>query len=329
MSNPFSSKFVVLLYTAAILLWLLGRFLLSDRLWWLALLNTYSLYLFLPLPFLLLLALFKKLRPLLLPLFIPLVAFLFQYGDLFWPTLQPKPSVTIVTVTSFNVLYSNDNYDALANTIRATSADIIGLQEASLHHQEALNERLAPNNYPYQHFNADYRYGDAAILSRYPIEQVTTFPFPPRELILHATVNVDGRRLHVFVAHLMPTGGMALEGLGPRVTENFGLRAAEIEMLREQMANLDAPAILLCDCNLTPPADTYRTLNTFLTDSFREAGWGLGHTGIPVRPYLPNLYLSRIDYIWHSAGLTATRATVGSAGGSDHLPITAQLYFTP
>lgn len=320
-----SSRFILFGYAALILLWLLGRILLSDRLWWFALINTYSLYLFIPFPLLLLYALFKYQRSSLLPLTIPLIAFLLQYGALFLPSFRTTPSTPALTVTTFNVLYSNENYDALANTIRATSADIIGLQEASQHHQDTLNERLAAA-YPYQHFNADYRYGDAAILSRYPIEQVTTFPFPPRELVLHAIINVDGRPLHVFVAHLMPSGGPALEGITTRIPERFAQRAAEIQRLQEQMANLNAPHILLCDCNLTPPSANYRLLSTFLTDSFRESGWGLGHTGSPIAP---GIYFTRIDYIWHSADLTATRTTIGTAGGSDHIPLTAELHFTP
>jgi vancomycin resistance protein VanJ len=327
--QSFSSKLVVLLYTAAILLWLLGRILSPDRPWWFALLNTYSLYCFLPLPFLFLMAFYKRERPFLLLLFAPLLTFLLQYGNLFLPSLRPAPTTPAFTAMTFNVLFSNRQHQELAAAIRAASPDIIGLQEALDHHEQRLGAILAAD-YPHQRFYADERYGDVALLSRYPIEQDNDFPFPPRNYVMQAIVNIDGRRLHVFVAHLMPTGsGTALEGMGPRVTENFGLRAAEIERLRKQMSNLDAPAVLLCDCNLTPPAATYHSLNTFLTDSFQEAGWGLGHSGIPAAPYLPNLYLSRIDYVWHSAGLTATRATIGSAGGSDHLPVTAELHFTP
>jgi endonuclease/exonuclease/phosphatase (EEP) superfamily protein YafD len=328
-ANPFSSKFVVSLYTAAILLWLLGRLLSLDRPWWFALLNTYSLYCFLPLPFLFLLAFYKRQRPIFLPLLIPFVSFLFQYGELFLPTLRPAPTTSAFTAMTFNVLYSNRQHQELAAAIRAASPDIVGLQEAAERHQRVLGDILSAD-YPHQFFHAPEQHGDVALLSRYPIEQATDFPFPPRELVMHAIVNINGRRLHVFVAHLMPTGsGMALESMGARVTENFALRAAEIERLRQQMSNLDAPAILLCDCNLTPPAATHHALNTFLTDSFQEAGWSLGHTGIPAVPYLPNLYLSRIDYIWHTPGLTATRITTGSPGSSDHLPVTAELHFTP
>jgi len=65
-------------------------------------------------------------------------------------------------------------------------------------------------------------------------------------------------------------------------------------------------------------------------DSFREAGWGLGHT-FPAAggrywalPY-PSL-LVRIDYVFHSRDWKAEAAWVGEWDGqSDHRPVIASL----
>jgi endonuclease/exonuclease/phosphatase (EEP) superfamily protein YafD len=75
---------------------------------------------------------------------------------------------------------------------------------------------------------------------------------------------------------------------------------------------------------MTHTSEIYAILSTVLRDSFKEAGWGLGHTlyvgSIPVR-------LQRVDYIWHTGDLVATDARVGSDGSSDHRPIVATLQF--
>jgi Endonuclease/Exonuclease/phosphatase family len=63
-------------------------------------------------------------------------------------------------------------------------------------------------------------------------------------------------------------------------------------------------------------------LRSFLSDSFREAGWGLRNTNYASDIPFP---MQRIDYVWHNAGLNAIAAEVGQAGGSDHLPVVVRL----
>jgi vancomycin resistance protein VanJ len=69
-------------------------------------------------------------------------------------------------------------------------------------------------------------------------------------------------------------------------------------------------------------SQAHKLIGTFLADSFREVGWGFGYTFYSA--FLP-FPAQRLDYIWHSAGLTALAAEVGQPGGSDHLPVVARL----
>jgi hypothetical protein len=78
----------------------------------------------------------------------------------------------------------------------------------------------------------------------------------------------------------------------------------------------------LCDCNMTSASETYAHLETFLNDSFREAGWGFGHT-LYSSSFLA--LSSRIDYVWHSNDFVAIRSAPGRDGGSDHVPIVTEL----
>jgi vancomycin resistance protein VanJ len=132
--------------------------------------------------------------------------------------------------------------------------------------------------------------------------------------------------LHVVVAHLTPNHlfkNPAIS-LGTAASNAFARRAAEIAFLREELHSLSEPALLLCDCNLTDTSQAHAELGAFLSDSFHEAGWGLGNTNYASNVPFP---MQRIDYVWHSAGLIAITAEVGQAGGSDHLPVVVRLRF--
>jgi len=77
---------------------------------------------------------------------------------------------------------------------------------------------------------------------------------------------------------------------------------------------------------LTDTSQAYAQLRTFVSDSFRAAGWGFGHSSFGWRaPYLAQ----RIDYIWHTDGVVALAAAVGPDGGSDHRPVVARLALQP
>jgi endonuclease/exonuclease/phosphatase (EEP) superfamily protein YafD len=67
-------------------------------------------------------------------------------------------------------------------------------------------------------------------------------------------------------------------------------------------------------------------ISRHLRDSYQEVGWGFGHT-YPTTPqsFGISVPLLRIDYVFHSAELVALRARVGPDGGSDHLPVVADL----
>jgi len=90
------------------------------------------------------------------------------------------------------------------------------------------------------------------------------------------------------------------------------------------------------DLNFTPRHPMYRRLTRLgLHDAFAVAGRGRGRT-LPVRigpssrvnhrlHWVPLPPVVRIDYIWHSATITALAAWVGPDGGSGHLPVLARL----
>ena len=317
-------SWLVTLYVTFIALWLFLRVLFFDRFWPLALLNTVAQYLFVPLPLLLIAGAWQRDRPLLLKLTIPTIAFGLLFGELFWPLFPTsvEDNQPHLTIMSFNILYQNKEYEAISGAIQTASPDLVGFQELTPASAAEIVHTLGAD-YPY-HTLQSKKELTVGLLSRFPIETAEQFPLPPLDLALHTTVNVQGERVHVFVVHLSANQffDYPASQFVPLVLERYGRRAAEVTRLQEEVAGLDEPTHLMCDCNLTDTSEAYARLDAFLNDSFRQVGRGFGFTFHPPIAPIP---IQRIDYIWHSDDFVALEASVGQNSGSDHLPVVAKL----
>jgi vancomycin resistance protein VanJ len=305
-------------YSLLITLWLLLRLIFFDTIWWLALANTVALYLFLPLPPLLLSSLLRRCWAALSALASPLLCAGWLFGPLFLPPWPPPSSsdTTTLSIMTFNLLYKNRDLPAIESAIRSARPDLVGVQEITGSQRSALQERLSAE-YPYTQFHQS-----VGLFSRFPIRATTTFALPPRNEALHTRLTVEQTLVHVLVVHLTPNRALhaSLPTLGSLTTAHYATQAAEVAFIEQELRSIDGPTILLCDCNLTETSQAYAQLAAQLRDSFREAGWGFGNT-YPASP----LPLLRYDYIWHSDELRAEAAEVRPAAGSDHLPVLARL----
>jgi len=314
---------LVILYAFCMAVWLLLRLILFDQFWPLALVNTAAEYLFVPLPILIILIIWKRRWRLFLPLSIPIIIFVALFGRLFLPSFaSTEENESTITAMSFNVLYTNKTYDAIADSVNAASPDLAGFQELTQPNAAQIIN-LLKDEYPHHAFQPKDG-ASVGLLSRYPIESVDNFSLPPMDLALHAIVNIDGESVHVFVVHLSPNNlfNHPISEFVSLARERYGRRAAEFARLKEEISGLEEPVLLMCDCNLTDTSEVYAHLDTFLDDSFQEIGWGFGHTFLPPQAPFP---IQRIDYVWHSADFLVTEAFVGQDGASDHLPIIAKL----
>jgi endonuclease/exonuclease/phosphatase (EEP) superfamily protein YafD len=142
----------------------------------------------------------------------------------------------------------------------------------------------------------------------------------------------DGQTVILVNIHMVPTTQLAAATV---VEPSIRLREAEAEVLVE-LARRARPVIIAGDANSAPLNESYKILARELRDSWREAGFGLGHTfpgsTIPGsdRPRLGRWYvppwLARIDYVFHSPDwvtLGARLARVDSV--SDHRAVVAVL----
>lgn len=313
-------------YISLIVFWFCLRLVFFDQLWWLALLNTIAFYLFIPLVLLLPLGILLSQRHLIMGLTIPIAIFVGLFSQVLLPSfstpdLVPQNAFKIMT---FNILWSNQNYAQIGNAIQIANPDIVGFEEVRPPNIVALTAALPA--YPYSSFHQSDEYHTVGIVSRFPIVSTAQLPNPPIERGLQAVIDVNGKWLTVVVAHLAPNN-MPLfppSEFVKQTKERYARRADEIELLKQTIQNRNYPTVIVCDCNMTDTSQTYDQLQAILTDSFVEAGWGLGHT-LTVKP-VP-FPVQRVDYVWHTADLQAVNAYVGGNGGSDHHSMVANLQF--
>lgn len=94
-------------------------------------------------------------------------------------------------------------------------------------------------------------------------------------------------------------------------------RALQVDVLSKHIEDCRYPCILTGDFNDTPVSYTYNKLTRFLSDSFKEAGSGIGST------YKGPLFGLRIDYILHSKNLKAKGYQTIDGSNSDHRAVIA------
>lgn len=228
---------------------------------------------------------------------------------------------------TFNVGNGLARPTQLAEVLKASESDVIGLQELAIGQAETLSHDLAAT-YPFQML-APGGFAGKGLLSRHRILHHTPLTLYPERDDLHAVIGFDGVSLTVLVVHPPPP-----RLIGTRITFD-GHALKQLETLAV-MAVQHAPSVLMGDFNMTRRNAIYaRLVEVGLEDAFAVAGSGrgwtlprrLGHASrlkhrlqrLPLRP------MARVDYIWYTRELHAEAAWVGSDAGSDHLPVLARL----
>jgi endonuclease/exonuclease/phosphatase (EEP) superfamily protein YafD len=252
-----------------------------------------------------------------------LVAFVGLYGAMLLPkAVQIPPDAPTLTIMTWNLHRSiePDEAQAALEIIRDVNADIVALQEFTQPAADFLTPRIA-DLYPY---NALYPYARGVngmgIYSRFPIYAESFW-----------TGLLGNMRVQMSFADTLFTF-YNLHPPSPGLTVDTRFRTAEITDLLDRLAGETTPLIVVGDFNLTDQSNDYARLTEVLTDSFREAGEGLGLT-FPNLAYANPLLgaappIIRIDYIFHDANWQALEARVyESSGLSDHYPVIARLAF--
>jgi vancomycin resistance protein VanJ len=320
-------------YLVFLALWLALHLAAGDRFGHLALVNLLAVYLFLPLPVILLASVICRRTSVVAGGLMAALIFLYLWGGLFVPRAAEASNQTpALTVMTYNVLARHNHTQPILETIRAEQPDVVFIQELNTQLAGALQQELG-REYPYQVLEAVDHPRGIGTISKYPLRDIgerssLAWMGGPQVLEMHW----QGRTITLVNFHMLAIQHLdSPQGL----SQNFWIRAAEAQAL-VQIAQQHDPAILGGDANSTPLSQAHRILSNGLTDTWRQAGFGLGHTfpgsTIPGsdRPkifgwYVPQ-WLARIDYIFASREWQTTSARVARFDGvSDHRGVVATL----
>lgn len=312
----------------------------GDRWAALFLLNTFSAYLFLPLPIICLIAWKTRRREVWFGSAITFIIAVILYGNLFTPKFALNTSSTPLSVMTYNMLgYNTARPEVVIKTIRQANADVVAIQELNPEAAELIHHELV-HEYPYQILDPQAGVIGAGVISRFPLRD-TGETLPGEWIGVPQILSLDwnGSAVTLLHVHMHPTYVSPITLIvAPEIAEQ-SIRRRE-EQSRRIVAFVNAqpalPLIVTGDFNLTDQHTGYQLLTTVLRDAWHQAGWGLGHT-FPsnnlnarhtpnIAGMYPMMWLVRIDYIFHSPHWRAISAETGPWDGfSDHRPVIVNL----
>ncbi|NRD79575.1 endonuclease/exonuclease/phosphatase family protein [Bacillus sp. BRMEA1] len=220
--------------------------------------------------------------------------------------------------------------DRIAEVIKASHADIIGLNEVDKHfskRSEFIDQIgwLANQLNMYYVFSPSLslklnksstarEYGNA-LLSRYPIVNEKNYRFnlfpglTEGRSILEATIQINNKFLKIYVTHL---------SLNPI------LHRKQTDFIIRQFQLAPQPLIIMGDWNMKPQSIGWRKITREFYDVWTIAGMGAGYTYPSLQPR------SRIDYIFASHHFHIKKAEIITCipKSSDHLPLKATISFS-
>ncbi len=327
---------MVWVYIALVLCWFLAYLTLGDRFGLLAIFNTLAVYFFLPLPILIIGAFFLKRKDLWIGIVGLCLIFLWLWGGLFIPnqTRVQAHSETNrnLSVMTYNLLGWHTHWENQIKVIRQADADVVLLQEVNYPMAKTIEKELA-NQYPYQVLSPGDNVAGMGVLSKYPLHPIGLSLNADRWVGSPQILSLDwqNRQITLINIHMTPSNSI----LPSDVKEKCQNRERQAQAIVDFIHGKGA-VIVTGDTNTTPLSDAYKMMTQALEDSWKEAGFGFGHTfpgsNIPgsSRPVIFGIlspqWMVRIDYIFHSNHFQARSARTAEFDGvSDHRGVIAVL----
>lgn len=311
-------------YSILILAWFTSWFLVGDATWWLTLLNRVVPFLFLPVLVLLGWVIYARRLNLIIPLLIPIFIFVQLYHPYLFPrSANPVSSERTLKVMTYNVLFSNSDYEAVAGVILNYLPDVVALQEVQPTMMSELEQRLG-EEYPYSLMGTQNDYGTTAVFSRHPIVESSILDLQADRPAVVVKIAIDNQEFTFVTAHLLAYNlwWTAPKDIPATVIERTFNQNQQVELILEQLMAENGTVIVGCDCNSYETSSSYRIFDDWLDNSAREVGWVLGRGRLP--DVKQDTELQHIDYIWYRGAIEPISVfKVIDSGGSDHFPVLA------
>ena len=319
---------IVWIYSIAVLLWFACWLLLGDANWWLVLLNRAVPFIFIPALLLGGWVVFVRQPKFILLLLLPAILFALTY----YPYLFPKftkstEGTTTLTIMTYNVLFSNYDYDAVADVILTYKPDLVALQEVQPEMMSELEERLG-NEYPYSLMGTQNDYGTTAIFSRHPVTDAYVLDLQADRPAVIVKTKIDDQEVTFVSVHLLAYNlwWTKPKDIPTTVMERTFNQNRQAYMVLGESRTQKGIVLIGCDCNSYETSSSYRILSSRLKNSAREVGWVLGGDVLPGTKQ--DIYLQHIDYVWYRGAINPVNVfKIADSGGSDHLPVLAVFEF--
>ncbi|MGX1027519.1 endonuclease/exonuclease/phosphatase family protein [Streptomyces sp. SAI-097] len=254
------------------------------------------------------------------------------------PPAPQAPGARVVDVMTFNIHHAQGTDDVLdlrrvADVIRRSGADVVGLQEVDRHYSERSDWADQPaelaallgyhvvfganiDKEPPSAGGDRVQYG-TAILSRHPItssDNTWLYKSPGQEQrgLLRATIDIRGKKVEVYNTHLAASSQADRSRQTAQIVDLIGAKK---------------PSVLVGDFNALPNAPEAQPLREAYTDAWDGflPGHGEGAT------YPASAPTERIDVIYATPKVTPllTRVVTTRPAASDHLPVISKVVIGP
>lgn len=321
-----SSKFGIIIagYSFLILAWFTSWLLLGDATWWLIFINRVVPFLFLPALALFVWVIYARRLSLIVPLLIPVFIFVQLYHPYLLPRFEnPISSERTLKVMTYNVLFSNSDYEAVTNVILNYRPDVVALQEVQPTMMSELERRLG-DEYPYSSMGSQNDYGTTAVFSRHPIIASSVLDLQADRPAVVVKLGIGNEEVTFVSVHLLAYNlwWTELKDIPATVMERTFNQNRQAKLVLEHIEEEDGTVIVGCDCNSYETSSSYRIFDEGLDNSARAVGWVFG--GGNLVGTKRDVYLQHIDYVWYRGTIEPIHVFKATdSGGSDHLPVLA------
>ena len=214
-----------------------------------------------------------------------------------------------LTVLTWNILGGRANQSCIIDTLMRYEPDVVMFQEAGGFDIEAVML------YPYK-----VKSTNLVILSKFEMMNPVEFgrhPLNGHDSGLQVEMQFAGASQAItLINSYLPKPFVVPSQLIYKAQDRIDATSRYLEAIEQAKGEV----ILTGDHNMGMRAPEYVRLSQHLQDTWLEGGRGFGFTANQ-QPIIPPLL--RVDYIWHSDGITSASVEVIQSVCSDHLAVMA------
>lgn len=224
-----------------------------------------------------------------------------------WQASQENETLKLV---SFNLLWTNQQYEEVQHYLEQEQADVMVLLELTPVWAEMLDPLI--NQYPYRMVLPDPEYNGMALLSKYPLDSASwIWPGNSSSPVAYSEVNFNEQVIRIVGMH----------PLAPTRIHKQQRRDEQLEALGKLLADQSSPLVMVGDYNITTHHPALRHMQSRL--NLQDSRQGIGRQ--PSWPVSLGIWGLPIDHCLVSPSVKVLRRELGPILGSDHRPLVVEL----